>query len=295
MQKFVIERYGIAALLVGLCMGMLVAQPRVDNHRLAVWGVGGGSFLLENADNVASKGRLGGGLGIGYEWNRERFLLQTGVDFSCLGSNWQVEPFVHEVPMVDSEGDAFTGRFHFNENRDINTLGYLNIPLLVGGQFGRFYFLAGGKAGLNLFGTSRVENVVNATAVYDEFIGEFEDMPNHGLSEQLAEADYAVQMGVNVAVSAELGWTWLPAPEKKSQWIYRLGFVVDYGVLNVLPGGASEEMVLALSDAPYRPVLNSLARTSQFAGSAVHPFFVGVKFTALFNFKHRWDCHCEWF
>ena len=87
MQKFVIGRYGIAALLVGLHMGMLVAQPRVDNHRLAVWGVGGGSFLLENADNVASKGRLGGGLGIGYEWNRERFLLQTGVDFSCIGSN----------------------------------------------------------------------------------------------------------------------------------------------------------------------------------------------------------------
>ena len=137
--------------------------------------------------------------------------------------------------------------------------------------------------------------MVNATAVYDEFIGEFEDMPNHGLSEQLAEADYAVQMGVNAAVSAELGWTWLPAPEKKSQWIYRLGFVVDYGVLNIHPGGASEEMVLALSDAPYRPVLNSLARTSQFAGNAVHPFFVGVKFTALFNFKHRWDCHCEWF
>ena len=295
MRKFVTGRFWIVWLSVCLHVGFVSGQSHVDNHRLVVWGMGGYSSLFENADNVASKGRLGGGLGIGYEWNRERFLLQTGVDFSCIGSNWRMESFVHEVPMVDSEGDAFTGRFHFNENHNVNTLGYLNIPLLVGGQFGRFYFLAGGKVGLNVFGTSKVENVVNATALYDEFIGEFEDMPNHGLTEQTVKADYAVQMGLNVAVSAELGWTWLPAPEKKSQWIYRLGLVADYGVLNVHPGGASEEMVLALSDAPYRPVLNSLARTAEFSGTAVHPFFVGVKFTVLFNFKHRWDCHCEWY
>ena len=295
MRKFVTGRFWIVWLSVCLHVGFVSGQPHVDNHRLVVWGMGGYSSLFENADNVTSKGRLSGGLGVGYEWNRERFLLQTGVDFSCIGSNWRMESFVHEVPMVDSEGDAFTGRFHFNENHDVNTLGYLNIPLLVGGQFGRFYFLAGGKVGLNVFGTSKVENVVNATALYDEFIGEFEDMPNHGLAEQTVKADCAVQMGLNVAVSAELGWTWLPAPEKKSQWIYRLGLVADYGVLNVHPGGASEETVLALSDAPYRPVLNGLARTAEFSGTAVHPFFVGVKFTVLFNFKHRWDCHCEWY
>ncbi len=295
MRKFVTGRFWIVWLSVSLHVGFVSGQPHVDNHRLVVWGMGGYSSLFENADNVASKGRLGGGLGVGYEWNRERFLLQTGVDFSCIGSNWRMEPFVHEVPVVDSEGDAFTGRFHFNENHDVNTLDYLNIPLLAGGQFGRFYFLAGGKVGLNVFGASKVENVVNATALYDEFIGEFEDMPNHGLTEQTVKADYAVQMGLNVAVSAELGWTWLPAAEKKSQWIYRLGLVADYGVLNVHPGGASEETVLALSDAPYRPVLNSLARTAEFSGTAVHPFFVGVKFTVLFNFKHRWDCHCEWY
>ncbi len=280
--------------LFPFCVEIVLAQPRESQHHVAIWGMGGGSAFFEDAGQIRSGICGTGGLGVGYEWARKHFILQTGLDFSCLRGNLQMDDFVHEVPMVDTEGQEYTGRYYFNENEDVYSLGYLQIPILAGARFGKFYFLAGGKIGVNLYGTSNVENLVKSTGQYDEFIGEFENMPNHGFETCEAKADYSVKTGLNCAASLEMGWQLLES-EKKFPWMCRLGIVCDYGILDIHTDSYSEPLIKEVSGMPYYwPAMNSLVRSDFFSGKSLRPLFVGVKFTVLFALPKKYDCHCDW-
>ena len=284
-------------LLVNVLFGVvgLFAQLRPEKHYLTCWGEGGGGFLLNNHVGTKNGGVFDYAVGVGYEWQRRKFILHTGLEFQRFGGVLRTEPFMHEVPMMDTENDEFTGRFYFQENKDAYSLGYVNLPLMVGGQFGRFYCLGGCSLGVNVFGSSLVENKIKSTGYYEEFIGEFEDMPNHGFTTREVTANYRVDMKVNVALSMELGYCIIPSDEKPL-WSYRVGLFADYGLLNIHKGTYSEPLILELSGAEYYwPVQNSLLRTTAWSGEKLHPLSVGVKFTVLFSFPEKYDCHCEWY
>lgn len=259
-------------------------------HHLLLWGGVGYAGLTNDVADMHNVGGLGTDLGIGYEWQHKKLLLHTGVGFQYFGPAWKKDNFIFEQDRVDSESQVYTARYYFQENRERIHLGYINIPLMIGMNIKRFYFLAGGKVGLNVYGKSRMDNVTVSTGDYGEFIDDFENMPNHGFDEYVFESDYPVSLNVNLALGAEAGITFKPE-ETDSRLSYRVALWGDYGVLNVQNKTYNEEL-LWMTDNSF-PMLNSLIRT---AGSAVvHPLSFGLKLTLVWGFEGRRPCMCDWY
>ena len=81
--------------------------------------------------------------------------------------------------MRDTEGDIFNMHVHVDKSRDLAHMVNLNIPLLVGGEWGRFYFLVGPKVSLNLYGSTSSVAQITTYGEYDRYYDDFYDMPNH--------------------------------------------------------------------------------------------------------------------
>ena len=277
------------------CVPELSAQINRNrhNHNIALWGAGGYSNIFQNSDEINSRGRFAYGFGIGYEFHRRSFILQTGVEFQDLRGNLQLNNRTHVIPnLIDDEGHIFDGNFHFLDNNDRYSLGYLNIPLMLGFQWQRFYFLVGGKVGLNLFGRSNTESLMNPTRSYHMLIpGEIGNMPSQGLYPRTVNFSSDVAMGLNYMVSAEVGRVFRPNPERNSRFTYRLAIFADYGLANIHSNPRSEYWVLHTAPEPvFSPVLNSLVHTSLLENKALSTLFVGVRFTVLFQLPERRIC-----
>ncbi len=261
-------------------------------NNLLVWGSGGYSSLLTDAGKIDSKGNVGVGVGGGYELHYKWFRLQVGAEFTFLNAGLQIHDFVHDVYLRDNEGDYYTGHHYFTDNKDMYRMGNINIPLMLGAQFGGFYFLVGGKAGLNLFTNATMSPTLNITGTYDKYIGDFANIPDHNFGESTDQVKNPVTLGFNAALSAEVGF-YLPIGESKNIK-YRLSFFGDYGLLNVHDNSQSQSLMLNIAESPYyKPALNNLMLTENMKGSVVNPLYVGVKFTVLFGLIDRGDCMCE--
>jgi len=295
----------IVILILLLQFNVVLAQTVRNKHNIAFWGAGGYSNILNNAHDVRSLGGVGFGVGGGYELHRRNFIFQTGLELQNLRGVLSLDDFVHtRVNMIDTEGDSYRGNFYFTENRDIYSLGYLNIPLMFGFQGQRFYFLAGGKVGINVFGNSSSRGTIRATGDYPDLLGVFENMPNHFFDTRQARFDSPVEMRLNYMLSAEIGRVF-----RVSNITYRLALFCDYGLANIHNNSYRENLLvneIPMSEMPvfgdmvgflpapyYRPMLNSLVRSTMLENNFLNSLFVGVRLTMVIGLPERREC--RWF
>jgi hypothetical protein len=287
------KRLSLLLLIVIVSVSTTYSQ-RMQRNNIVLWGSGGYSTFIGNADKLTSVGNIGAEIGIGYELSINKFIVQTGVGYRYSKASLQLQDSLHNLMLVDSEGDIFRGYFEFSKNNDTYQMGHIIIPLLAGMKFDKFYFLAGGKVGINISTTSTHSSNIRSYADYAQFINVFENMPNHGLLTWKEKNSYSLKFTPNYMASVELGYLFKSKPSKKLSMSYRIAAFADYGINKIkTTSGVDQDLILSKSPTVYQPYLNSILLSQDHKNAVFNPLFVGIKFTAVFGLSNSHKCMCE--
>jgi hypothetical protein len=272
-----------------------------NQSNIVLWGSAGYNNLPNNADGVNALGGVGASVGLGYEWHRNSFILQVGGEFYRHSSLLALDDFDRTFRLLDKE-ELLNGReewynetFYYSENRDKYTLSYVNIPLMLGFQKNRFYFLAGAKFGFSLQAQSQTTTTLRNTGKYDYSIDEIENIPGRFFSREETGRLHDLSFGFNTTASAEMGF-YFGSRENNSRTKYRLALFADYGLLNINPHKSKEEILLYDPMNFQRPELNSFVKSSVFSDKTLNTFYTGLKLTVVFGLRQRAECRwllCE--
>lgn len=266
-------------------------------HYISLWGAG--EYAGMN-DSVTTPG-LGGGafVGVGYELQYKHLLFTVGLEGNYLYTRSTMEDFSADVPMRDTEGDDFIGKHSFSDFKNDCQAVNLNIPVMLGAQFGNIYFLAGVKPVVNIYGTSSASTNLTLTADYERYIGEFSNMDNHSLgSYYLENKDQNIKFNFNANAVFELGYLFDPISSetgydvKVSKIKYRIGAFAEYGMLNIHSNVSKGPLWQPVGGGSVAPSydLNPLYLADDAKGLKVHNFSVGIKFTVLFQMPEKKTC-----
>jgi len=310
-----------------------------DIHFVSFWGGAGYSGLVDNYNKSENLGFsydltsgtykpqfLGGGggmLGVGYELHHKKFMFSVGPEFRLLSSrdnfkllddnNAKLASIDYTHPQYPT---TMVQHFDFRNYHETNVVGQVMLPIMFGGNFEKYYFLAGGKIGYSIFGHyHQRSNLVNS--VTDKMgVEDWYDIPNHDLlkgqlgkhplySSEIDGYSYKGKnkFGLDATISAEFGVNineFMPAAwqkenmKKKYPLHMRAAVFMDYGIPNMYKMSLSKDNtgVDMLSFAPGED-LNGY-RVMDFASTSMHKsqianfdkarvnsLLVGVKFTAL--------------
>ena len=267
------------------------AQSSGNRHNIVLWGSAGYSNLLNDAVAVRSSGGIGAAIGVGYEWHRNRFMLQTGAEFNLHNSKLALDDFIAYFDMLDSDNprEEYIGIFEYSGSMDKYTMSYVNVPLMLGFQWERFYFLAGAKAGFNIQATSQVTTTLETAGLYFDAIEPFRNIPGRFYTREVEENPNSLKLGLNTVASAELGF-YLGDRATKNKTRYRLAVFCDYGLMNIDLNKPKENLLLIEPYISHQPVMNSFVKSDIFRNSHLNTFYAGVKFTVVFGLRERQNC-----
>lgn len=253
----------------------------------------GYSALLHTMPNQKTASGFNPTIGVDCRVYYNNFLFSVGVEAMYQLNTFSISPFNDTIPMRDTEGNDFRMIAQVGKPRDLTHMVNLNIPILFGGEWGRFYFLVGPKVSLNLYGAASSSAVYETYADYTRAYDDFHDMPIHQLeSDQLMSSNTLPLKWeqMNIMAHAEIGARFNRMhrhkqfrnnPDKIRMY---LAAYVDYGVLNIYKsytgaewyghGNAGEALQFTL-----RPVI-----TTKFADNAqFNNLNVGIKYTIAFE------------
>jgi hypothetical protein len=200
------------------------------------------------------------------------------------------------IPMIDTEGDFFQMHLHVDKSRDLSHMVNLNIPLLMGGEWGRFYFLIGPKFSINVYGATSSSAMVTTYGEYERYYDDFYDMPNHQFITGLPVKSEPLKMkwNFNILAHVEIGGRvghmfkhkqFRINPDKVRMY---LAAYVDFGVLNLhtVQGGAPvfgyQETDHGVQFYSQPLMISNLAN-----GVTFRNLNVGIKYTIAFEGRQR--------
>ena len=288
-----------------------------DLHLVSMWGGVGYSGLVNNYSvatfdaGLGKTGRFdsrfiggGGGLiGAGYELHHGRFMFSAGLELRLFSS----EDRMTLPPFQSERGDYATmvQNYELQGFRETQTVGQLMVPILFGGNFDRYYFMAGAKVGHALFGRWKQRGNLITSVTEQMGLEDWTDIPAHNLQTgTLAEhplygglGNGPIMWGLDVTLSGEFGINlneffptdWQTANEdSRHPWHTRLGMFIDYG-MPILSARTGEGATLAYVDKTYESDANpaklytTTLHQSSFADKNLSSLLVGVKLTALWQ------------
>ncbi len=300
MKKYVL-------LLISFCLSVQI-QAQVKNF-VSAWGNLGEASLLTKTDVIDPQASLGigGGLGVGYELHANKFLFTMSIGANVSHSTFSYSPQNGTLfDQVDTEGHVFDFVYSQTERKDAYTNVAIQVPIMAGAQFNRFFFLAGVKVDVSMLVLSQTEAHLSSYGVYDMFIDHFTGMPDHMFYPDVTLGSKSQKLGspfdLNVMGSVEIGWqlgeiykgTGWDVPKPKHH--FRLSIFADYGLLDLVqtkgsvqflqpPTPDTETGVIALDGLQVNHLLSTNSITQ-----AVHNLMVGIKFTALFELPSKRNC-----
>ncbi|MDR2963168.1 MAG: hypothetical protein LBU90_06020 [Bacteroidales bacterium] len=298
------------------------AQIKKGVHSFNAWVQGAYSqLMLRNSEVERNRGGVGGIIGIGYGYRRYRWLFETGLEFDYKSSLVHYSNFSQQIgrlidqntgreiplgaPITSAMRPAAEGGFYHTEFlpesqfvmlyelrnlQDTYHIGYVNIPLRVGGTFGPFYFLVGPKIGVNVLAAAVTSGVHSAKGYFPQDADFLEDMPHHSFSrgnEGSNVTRFHGKMGVNLAASAEAGINVLFSHAVLQE--IRIAAFADYGLLNIKSRAAHDGEFVSIPASSSAGSDPTLVKYRAFAHSqnakSVNPFMAGLKITAVLSQK----------
>lgn len=292
-NKFVKKRllYSMLLLTALFCADAAHAQLK-HNFGLTVEGAEW-TMLTQESELQPSMGGAGG-LGFAYELQKKHFIFQTGLGVLYGQSAFRTPNAIDSLPgAVDNDGEVFTYVYDMRNRRDNYTNIAAQIPLLIGGQWNRFYFLLGAKVTLNVIQNANVTGKLTTYGLYRQY----DDFINMSEYQFFQDKPVAYQSKVNfnsldIDGTAEIGFRlgYLPSATgfdvPKTRVQYRLALFADYGIFDLhrpaekhamtVPGlYNSQDMLSGLNMNDYLSTTN--------AAKQVNSLLVGIKFTMLFE------------
>lgn len=266
---------------------MLFLTNAFAQHRIGLTIDAATAWHLDNVEITTPQ--IGGGIGAGaiYQYQRGRFLLNTGVSFSSAYLSQFVDSQHVAVKMRDTEGIDFIYRGEVYNRRDQMLTTELSIPLMLGVKLKSFYALGGVRFICPLEGTSFSNALLTTKGDYgNRYYEMLENMPQHGyftaLSIDVEPEKIALPMNVNVC--AEFGYSKSIGKkmEDKKPFILQAGAFVEYNVLNGLKNATNSLMDVDCSrymQVTMHHIYSTLPRQTHF----MRQLSIGVRVTLLFS------------
>ena len=261
-------------------------QPAADG---SLWGAG-----TLNQSNALQQLKGGGGAGLDLTYNLEygHLLFVTGLDFRFLNST---STYGFTAERIDQTYGA-NYIYLFDKLTETRNMLGLGVPVMLGAQFNRFYFLLGAKVHYDLpMGYSQ-------KGKYDIVVEDPEIIASYGLGihDLNGQTNQAIKFSIpDLSLAAEIGLDldeWLqkqPDPKNKKKAKpgerlpfgpehvhYRVGLFAEYGVLNTNATPAANPVEFASNDYYVQKSNTMLAMNGD---TKLNNLFVGAKFTIQFE------------
>lgn len=252
----------------------------------------GYSGMIHNMPEAKIPSGVAPSIAVGYRCFYNNFIFQTGIE----GKYAWMKSVMPEVElrerMVDADinHEPFTMSILLNNRQDIYQTVSVSVPLYFGYEKGRFYFLAGVAAGIDVYGKAASSSVLTTRAEYDQLIGVFEQMPNHGLTTINVESgDVDMGMVFNLMAHLEMGGRinhmfkhqqFRLNPDKVRMY---LAAFADCGALSLNRKGAYGDQLTMDYSHGVNATIVPLMLSNQMTPYRMIPLTVGVKFTIAFE------------
>ena len=306
-------------------------NAKVDNYIGATAHIGEWTLMPSGSNYGPSLG-VTGGLGFQYElqagrtYSPTRFLFDLGVEAGA-GMTSYIQSSSKSVRLanqLDVDNWRFDYVYNVNDRRDRYNDVAVHVPLMIGMQHRRFYFLAGVKVYAHLWtktkSTASIETYGDycygggaggATIIGSTGQSDLRNMPeqqffpgipkNGGVKTTFnLDMDLSFEIGgrigiINYAVGYDV-------PKRTVE--YRLAAFVDYGLLDLHTKGTQEALITpsVYDTDPGSPnfvyntttmvdglTMNDVMSTRDFA-SKVNNLVIGLKFTVLFQMPESGKC-----
>lgn len=294
------------AILAILSLFSMVSLAQVNSY-VGVWGELGEWSLLPQESKYGSSMGVAGGLGVMYDLQYKHLIVDIGVGANYGMTAYSVNANQNQTlkNQQDLQGDVFDYVYQVRDRKDQYTNLMVQVPLMVGGQWGRFYCMAGVKAGISLLTNSHTKANLTTYGDYQLF-DDFRNMPEYQFFEALPlnktiRTNFNFNLDVSAEIGARLGYmqSMTGYDIRKSSVQYRLALFFDYGVLDLHKADYLESLTVPAAydaQAAYGTTTmvdglttNDVMSTTDFA-KAVNNLMVGVKFTVLFELPKPKNC-----
>lgn len=271
---------------LGLRLGYAAMMDKLNGTYM-----GAGTLNQSNALQQL-KGGPGVGLDITYNLEYGHFLFETGLDFRFLNST---SAYGFQAIRNDLTYPGTTYSYWFDNVREMRNMLEFGIPVMLGAQFNRFYFLVGAKVHYGLpMGYSQkglYDIVVNDPSLLEPYgmgIHELNGQTNQPMQFKQPDLSVAAEIGIDLD-------EWLQAqPDKKKAKVkpgqrlpfgrehihYRVGLFAEYGVLNTNNTPAANPVEFAADQVAVQKTNTLLAWNGD---TKLNNLFVGAKFTIQFE------------
>jgi len=288
----------ILAIMLGFtqALGAFTRLTPEQRHFISIDGSVGYASLTNNSSELRSGSGVAANIGVGYRLFHNSFLFTAGVEgYYMLNAHSMTDVQVQQHEM-DNEGDAYLLTVDASNGQDICNSASLNIPILFGGEFKRFYFLAGPKISYNIWGQAKATASLAETGVYEEFIGVIANIPDR-FDNMVLTTIQPVRWNLDVMAHLEVGYrlgdviflTGADIPKPKQR--YYLSLYLDYGLLNIRNTQSSGNRLYYEGEGFDKTYYLTPALMSNELGSArVHQYSVGIKATILFELPQKKPC-----
>ena len=271
---------------LGLRLGYAAMMDKLNGTYM-----GAGTLNQSNALQQL-KGGPGVGLDITYNLEYGHFLFETGLDFRFLNST---SAYGFQAIRNDLTYPGTTYSYWFDNVREMRNMLEFGIPVMLGAQFNRFYFLVGAKVHYGLpMGYSQkglYDIVVNDPSLLEPYgmgIHELNGQTNQPMQFKQPDLSVAAEIGIDLD-------EWLQAqPDKKKAKVkpgqrlpfgrehihYRVGLFAEYGVLNTNNTPAANPVEFAADQVAVQKTNTLLALNGD---TKLNNLFVGAKFAIQFE------------
>lgn len=259
----------------------------------------------------------GGALSFHYEMEANHFLFQTGAGASGGWTQFKVPEISHTLyKQRDIQNELMNYIYQFSDRRDAYATINAQIPLLLGGNWNRFYFLAGAKLDISCATWTMQQSNLTTAAEYIDENGKpiFKDLmtgvptqqyygpkdkkvlANNGRTTLNMGVDASVEIGVRMGYIRSANGFDVPTSHTQ----YRLAVFADYGILDCHKPQKNQLLEAPKTYTPQIPnsmtdglKMNDILSTKDIA-TGVNNLLVGVKFTILFELVPAPKCvTCE--
>lgn len=268
----------------------------LTKHYLSLSGEVGYYSLLENMQDVRTRGGVGGALGLGYEMRYNGFWLGVGLDVMYGSTTMTTAGFSVDRELIDTQGKRVNYHYDVQSYTDTQHDLRVGIPLLLGFYTNGFYGGAGFKFSLAPYTATTPTIHYRTTGGYEKYIDDFENMPNHFYTEYTVNGRSEVKITPQAHVVAELGYDILNK-ERMSAYalcsVLKVALYAEYGLNSCLKGTIHESETYSVD--PVNPVIlnpSSYYAHKDLRNARIVPLFVGVKVTFMLRIKTA-NCRCD--
>lgn len=256
----------------------------------------GYSALLHSMPNQPPAAGMNTNIGADYRLFYNNFLFSVGIEGMYELNVNRIAKIDEVIRMRDTEGQEFNMHVRVDKARDLSHMVNLNIPLLFGGEWGRFYFMVGPKLSLNFYGSASSTSEFTTYGEYDEYYDDFSNMHNHQFSsgQVTGSGVIPVKWNMNVMAHFEIGARvnhmfkhkqFRINPDKVRMY---LAAYVDFGVLNLHTSrGGKPIFEYRETDQGVQFFVQPILLSDRADNAAFRNLNVGIKYTIAFELPQK--------